>query len=1199
MKKKRTGRELDWLIPCRKMLIYMKLLCVFLFGACLSLRAGVYAQDARVSLDLKEVSLDKVLHEISRQTQYDFLYPLDKIKQISVKDVKVENQVLQDFLNEFLPVYGLGYTFDQRVIVIRMQPDPQIKEYRIKGKVTDQKNNPLPGVTIMLQGAKLGTSTDANGEFTIDIVAGVDSLMVSFVGMKSRFVPLIQGKTDYLIRLEEDSQILEDIVVTGYGNVMKGNYTGATTTVKAADIMMDGVSSIDQMLQGIIPGMLVRNTTGQVGATSKIRVRGVSTLLGSQEPVWVVDGVIQRDPQPFNPEDNTKFSVDADDIKQLAGNAISWLNPNDIETITVLKDASATAIYGSKAANGVIVITTKKASEGKVAVNYNGSLSIGQRPHYGLYDRMNSAENMQFSKDIYDEKRKYATAILPLGYAGLIEKLTRKEITLKEMDRAYQEMARRNTDWFKLLFRNSLNHAHAVSISGGSEKLMNRTSLAYTEEHGEARGNEASSFTATSNTTLNLGGRLLVNFLLKGTVRNVKGFAYEVDPFRYAYHTTRVIPVYEEDGSLYEHGKFGTASYPIPNKTVYSYNILNELDNTGSRNTTRTWGTTVDLKWNIVNGLEYQGLVSYHSSSADSKKYAGERSFYITQTRGYEYGTIPANSAEQKASPLPFGGILETDLVNTTAITVRNSLVYDRMFKKLHRLTLQLGIETNAVKTKGEVTKRYGYLPDRGETFTRPPATFTHLGGRVQDNSDIAQGSAAVINRVENELSEYASVVYSYDHRYVVNLSARMDASNRFSQDKNKQFEPTWSAGLKWRLANERFAKEMWWLNNLDLYGSYGYQGNAVPSVSPYLIATDGGLNHWYQAYVLNVKSLPYADLGWEKTKNYNIGVDASLLKSRLNFTFNYFYKKSDVLASRNIPYENGMENGIVSGSVMKNYGYDLVIDVVPVRTKHFTWQISFNTAVTHNRVEKNNRVNVLEDYLQGSCIVAGRPYSTFYSYAFDGLDPQDGRPCFKNLDREKADSPLDFLVESGKFTPDFAGGVNTMLKYKNWSLYALFAVQWGGHGRLPELFPGASVYVNGLPKPEQNASRELLHRWKKQGDEAYTRIPSLPGTGNENIYLPALAPKYSQLRANLYQLYNLSDQRVANTDFIRCRSISLAYELKEEWLKPLFLRRMQVKASMTNPFMWVSDAKWKGLDPETGDWPARRVTSLSLQMVF
>ena len=468
-----------------------------------------------------------------------------------------------------------------------------------------------------------------------------------------------------------------------------------------------------------------------------------------------------------------------------------------------------------------------------------------------------------------------------------------------------------------------------------------------------------------------------------------------------------------------------------------------------------------------------------------------------------------------------------------------------------------------------------------------------------RDNKDVVSGEHSIVNRIENSLSEFATAVYTYDNRYVLNFSARLDASNRFGQDKNKRFQPTWSAGFKWNVASEPFVAASWWLNNLDIYTSYGYQGNAVSSVGPELITTEKYLDH-YGAYGLEIKSLPYPDLGWEKTKTWNLGIDASFLKGRLNFTFNYFKKISDVLSSRGIAVENGMTNGIVSGSTMENSGYDFVINVVPVRTKDFTWQLSLNTSITENSVDKNERINTLDDYLNGSAVVEGRAFSTFYSYEFDGLDEETGMPTFKHMDIafEDAESPKDFLVKSGKFIPDFSGGLNTMFKYKNFSLYALFAVQWGGHKRLPDLYPSGGVVAgSGLPRPEQNVSRKLIDRWKSPGEQ--TIYPSLPSsTQDEIIYLPETKTS-SEQEENRYVMYNFSDIRVANTDFIRCRSLSFSYDFTGKSLRKMGLGYLRLSASMTNPFMWVSDKKWDGLDPETGDWPARRITSFSLSVMF
>ena len=1158
----------------------------------------------KVTINKTDGPVKEILEEIKRQTNFDFVINAKFITDLGKRTLKVNDVTVDEALLSLLQGTKYKYQIVNNHITFVLENSPQKNTGKeiitIKGTVTDANQNTLPGVTILLEGTTIGISTNLEGSYVLEIPQQEKIVLVySFMGMKTKRVEY-KGQNTINVTLEEDVVTFEEIVVTGYGNVTKGNSTGASSNVDPEKNMVPN-SSIDQMLQGVVPGMLVTNTSGLVGASPKIRVRGTATLLGTQEPVWVVDGVIQRDPQPFNSNDNTNFSADIDDIKELAGNAISWLNPNDIETITVLKDASATAIYGSKAANGVIVVTTKKAKIGKVSVNYSGDFSIGQRPRYGLYDLMNSQEFMQFSKEIHEERRQYPSGsfVLPIGFRALLEKYLAKEITLDEMNQEYMYLAGRNTDWFKILFRNSFNHSHSIGISGGSDKIQNRTSMSFSQQKGEAKGNDMTSFQATSNTSINFGEKLIINLLLKGSIREVDGFAYGVDPFKYAYNTSRAIPAYNEDGSLYYHEKSGETSKAISNKHIYNYNILNELDNTGSTSNSRIWGATIDLKFQIFYGLKYQGLVSYNSSSVDTRQYATERSFYITQYRGYEYGSVQPNGIETKSSRLPMGGILATSLTNTSTITVRNSLVFDRLFQDKHRVTLQLGIETNTVKTKGNSSSRNGYMPDRGESFVTPPSSYWQLGDPdwEYDNSSYVRGSFSVVNRIENELSEYASAIYAYDNRYVVNFSGRVDASNRFGQDKNKRFEPTWSVGLKWRIARERVLNDMWWLNNLDIYGSYGYQGNAVSSVSPELIATNS-FSTLIQSYVLKIKTLPYPDLGWEKTKTFNLGIDASFLNNRVNFTFNYFRKISKVLSSKSVPYENGVQNGIVTGSTLENFGYDFVINVVPIRTKDFSWQLSLNTAVTRNKIKKNERVNTLSDYISGSCIVPGEPYSTFYSYEFDQLNPENGQPMFKNMDIEYGKTPADFLVKSGKYIPDFSGGLDMQFKYKRLTLFALFAIQWGGNRRLPKLYPTATSSNPGLPGPEQNVSRKLAKRWKKQGDEAYTNIPSLPGIGGESIKLPATETTGTTINTT-YSMYNNSNIRVANTDFVRCRTLSLSYEFNDKWLKQIHVNRLLLRASMTNPFMWVRDKKWDGLDPETGDWPTRRTTSLSLQVMF
>ena len=362
-----------------------------------------------------------------------------------------------------------------------------------------------------------------------------------------------------------------------------------------------GTTSLASAIQGKLTGVDIRQSSGAPGASSQIIIRGARSFDGNNQPLYVIDGMPINTTADFDTGNSVTGANYADRSIDI--------NPEDIESMSVLTGAAAAALYGSEAANGAIVITTKKANVGKVFVAYSGDFSIGQRHRYGLYNQMNSREMMEFSQEMYEDRVSYPSKVLSIGYAGLMQSYLNKEITKKEFDQRYEKMAGTNTDWFDLLFQNSFSHKHSLSLSGGSEKIQNRTSLGYTDETGEANGNKVTLLTATSNTTVNLmNNKLIVNLLLKGTWRKVKGFAYDVDPFSYAYNTSRVIPMYNEDGSLYNHDKCAEESNTlINNKTSYLYNIQNELDNTGSENNTKTWGTTLDVKWNILPGLDYQG----------------------------------------------------------------------------------------------------------------------------------------------------------------------------------------------------------------------------------------------------------------------------------------------------------------------------------------------------------------------------------------------------------------------------------------------------------------------------------------------------------------------------------------------------------------------------------------------------------------
>lgn len=1078
--------------------------------------------------------------------------------------------------------------------------DPEPRQGYIIGKVQDRNGVALPGVAVMIKGTSIGTTTNQVGNYELNLKGHKSGGVIVFscLGYTAQEINY-NGQTHLNVTLQDDAEMINEVVVTGYGNYNRSEYVGAVTQIKAEDILIPGEATIDQMLQGVIPGMSVLNTTGKVGGTPKIRIRGTSTILGNQEPLWVVDGVIQTNPVPI-PNDASPISGDMEDLAQTAGNAISWLNPADIETITVLKDAASTAIYGSQAANGVIVITTKKASGGGLSVNYSGTVTVNQRPSYGLYDMMNSQEWMQFQQEMYQDRNSYTQDILPIGYGGLVQKLQNKEITKEQFDEEFRKMEYMNTDWFDLLFRTAVSHNHNVSVSASGEKVQSRFSIGVNDTQGDAKGNDQTQFTASSNTTYRPNTKLSIDLSLNGSYRKVNDFAFGADPYDYAMNTTRAIPAYDEDGGYYYHEKYGASSHSFANRYYYNYNILNELENTGSQSTTQTFQSNLSLRWDFLEHFQFQGDVSMSFAGVDMKSWATEYSNYIASIRGYEYGEVLPNSAEELASPLPYGGLLNTQHNSTFNWTARGAFVYNNTFKEKHRLTMNLGFQMTSNKTDGFTNMRYGYLRFRGETYANVPTTITPMPGVANSmqttlHEDMKNGSS-VVNTISNQLSEYFTAVYSYDDRYVVNINARLDASNRFGQDQNKRFNPTFSLGGKWRIGEEPFMDFADnWYDMFDISFSYGWRGNAVTAVSPYLIAKDGGLHTYFHQYYLTIQSLPYPDLGWERTRDINLGVSFSFFKGRLSADFNYYDKYSSVLSSHDIPVEYGDVNAYIDGSIMKNRGYEFIISATPVRTEDWTWSLSFNTSHERNSVENNNRINSPEDYLSGAAIVPGMAYGTFWAFDFAGLDHETGRPTFNGTEESQADFK-DFLVVGGCTEPDLYGGINTSLRYKSFHLRAAFAVSFGAQGWLPSFYASS-----GMPRPESNVPRYMFNRWRQPGDEEHTTIPSIPAGNPNDLYTTLYYGDdgKSSYYSSIYEMYNKSTARIASTDFLRCRSISLQYDLPKNFVNRIGLMNAYVTASLTNPFVVAFDKRWEGRDPETMTWPARRTFSISLNLSF
>ena len=638
-----------------------------------------FGQEKKFTFSFKHVPISTVYLHIEKNSDYSFVYNTQEVQRIGLKDYKFENASIREILDYCLKGTDLTYEIrDKHIIIHRDYQKKGLEEMVVvRGKVVGADDVVLPGVTVLLKGTVTGVTTDAEGKYSIFVPKKGATLIFSFVGMKTKEV-VCGDKREINVTLEEDVQAMEEVVVTGYQTLRKSDVVGSVTTVKASDIMMPAYTSIDQMLQGRVAGMMVMNTSSRVGTSPKIRIRGTSTILGNQDPLWVVDGVIQPDPLPLNQND-----MMVDDLKNILGNQISWLNPADIETITVLKDASATAIYGSKAANGVIVITTKRGQTDRMTVNYNGTFSFRIRPHYGLFNLMNSEERIQFSQEAFAAGAVYQNVPVESlnTYEGIMTLFYAKQISKEEAEMAIQRLGQTNTDWFKLLTRNSFSHNHNLSISGGSEKIVYNVSLGYSDQAGVEKDNDAKNLSGRINVGIELHPKVRVDMSLIGSVNRTWGYAAGVNPLEYATSTSRSVLAYDDVGNQYFQKLRANYRYN-ENLVLLGFNILNEMQHSYSKNKSSQINGNLNFSWDITPWLRYEFVGGINNNVGVSESYAGEQTHYVAKNyRGYDFGSEMFGSDKYKAAMLPSGGELYNGNSDVLGWNVQNKITFQKIEK--------------------------------------------------------------------------------------------------------------------------------------------------------------------------------------------------------------------------------------------------------------------------------------------------------------------------------------------------------------------------------------------------------------------------------------------------------------------------------------------------------------------------------------
>jgi TonB-linked SusC/RagA family outer membrane protein len=1077
------------------------------------------------------------------------------------------------------------------------------KQDLIIGKVVNEKNEPLAGVSVSLQGTSIGAITDAEGTFMLRAYLPPDSkLYVSLLGMRPLTLPIKERPKGniWIITMWEHEHEMEEFVVTGYQDIKKNELTGSIKQVKAIDVMQGGKLSVDQMLAGQIAGMQVLTSSGEPSATAKIRIRGTSSIVSNKAPLWVLDGIILEDVDPDRRVDYS--SLDGDDAAYLIGNAIAGVNPQDIESINVLKDAAATALYGVQAANGVIVVTTKKGREGPPSVSYNGNVSLNMRNYYSDLYLMNAGERILLSREVEDlglALKRYPTDI---GYEGLRYQRNNKGVfegrqisSQSDFDEALVRMAERNTDWYALLFRNAISHNHTVSLTGGNAGTTYYVSLGYNNSQGTAMGSASNRYNGMAKLSSWLNKSLYVNFQLSGSMTENDGFHSSVNPDGWARTTSRTIPMYNDDGSpFFFETEFGGID---PQLKRINKNYLHDLEETGQLGKVSSLTAKLDLRWNIWDKLRYDFSGSVVSQHSTSQSWATERSNYVSLLRGYNYGDALPNSQAENISLIPYGGIFSNSNSEQLSYTVRNQLAYEKEVIPSHVLSAQAISEIRSVTTDGFKSTSYGWMQSRGQLIS--PVVNETNWDKVSNLSNILHPE--ITDNIKNYVSWLGFASYSYKSKIMLNGNIRMDGSNQFGDNPKYRFLPVWSVSGRYIVTEERFLKDNPILSYFALRASYGVQGNVDPKTSPDLVAEILPYNANYHFDMSSIKMLPNPDLRWEKTRSYNVGFDFSLWNRRIAGTVDAYKKMStDVIMNTQVSQINGTTSVKINAGDMENTGIEVDLTGYPVRTKN--WEFSVNLIYAYNKnqltkanvpiddpTESKNIIAGKSSMISGDALVVGEALGTLYSYRFAGLDNATGLPIFYDggsatyISEDGVETPnytvyletVD-IVKSGLKTPPTTGSVNLGLRYKNFRLRTSLVYSLGGAKRLPSI----SSNMSDLFDPTDNVSREYANRWQQPGDENFTNVPTIYNTETYAALpqKPYITGNNVSVKGNT--LYDRSDIRVASTDNIRMNSVTLSYLFDKDLVAPLHISDVMLSFQVTNLFL-IAHREWHGLDPE------------------
>ncbi len=1082
----------------------------------------------------------------------------------------------------------------------------QVAQHTLRLRILDNTGTPLTGAVVKVVGATKGAITDLDGHATITAAKG-SKVTISFTGMKTITMTVTEDIARDIV-MRENAEILGEVVSTGYATTTKKRTTGSVSVIKAEDIKFQPpTASVDLLLKGQVAGVDVKAISGKPGETGSIKIRGTNSITGNTEPLWVIDGVPMQNAIPNTPN---KPQLKAGDFSDIFMNGLGSIPPGDIESISILKDASATAIYGSQAAGGVIVVTTKRGSEGRIRLNYSSNLTLTAAPPRDA-NLMTAREKINFEKELWDEFSKpliesqhpYFPAI---GVVGAIRKGLGEyqHMTPEQREKAIEEIGNGpSTDWFRELFRSSLSHTHYVSISGGSAKNKYYSSLSYNKNNGLVKRTDAESITFSLKLDNTPTDKLKLSLSSDLSHSNAHSYGGQTDPFRYAYFANPYERPYMDNGEYRPDATWNSLSGNNDYKSYKSispngFNIFREMEKSSSESKDLRGNIRGNLNYNITDHLSFNGIVAIGYSNTMSDNILGEETQAAFEDRPFE-------NEKNNASKRMYGSITQR-ASSSLSYMLRGQVNYFQTFNHHHVLSSLIGAEIRSQYAKSIYEKRYGYDPKTGNSST--PLLLDAGADKEADLKKMATIMDALSgqSRLENTFASfYLSADYSYRGRYVVSLTARTDGSNNFGS--KEQFNPTGSIGLAWNADEEAFMKRLQpYLSQLTIRLAGGYTGRVNRSVHPQLVmrylptlrATTHGSYRMGQ-----IATPPNPKLRWEKTRDAKVGMDLGLFSSRLQVSIEAYDRyTTDAVSSVAVVSTTGYGTQNYNTSAIINRGIEVTISGTPYQDDDWRIHASTNMGINYNKLTAFDDPN--PNYTSENFV--GYPLGSIFSGKVIGIDPTLGLYTYRIRPGADVDTPRgrrdanNYRYYIGTYSQPLNGGYSLSVSYKKFTAGLGGTFSAGGY-MVNEVVPPVSYedvsrgsgakesiphYVNDLYSYHLNTQKSSAYRWTPEN-------PIVDGN-------PRIIDRYGPyMGLDQYMVTARSITKASRLEalsYLKLGSLYATYTFDQPWVKRIGLQSLSATMQANNLLIITN---YPGIDPETPGavYPIPRTFTLGLSL--